>query len=50
MRVMLHAAVSSGLVTADALAATYGRFVTMVGPALRALNFADVDPTHAARV
>jgi hypothetical protein len=50
MRVMLRVALSSGLVTADALAATYDRFVTMVGPALRALDLADVDPAHAARV
>jgi hypothetical protein len=50
MRVMLRVAASSGLVAADTLAAAYDRFVAMAGPALRALNLADVDPAHAGRV
>jgi hypothetical protein len=50
MRVMLRVAASSGLVSSDGLAAAYDRFVDMAGPALRALNLADVDPAHAGRV
>ena len=49
MRVMLRGAASSGLVTADELAAAYDRFVTIAGPALRTLDLADVDPAHAGR-
>lgn len=50
MRVMLRVAVSSGLVTAEALAAAYDRFVAMARPALRTLDLADIDPAHARRV
>jgi hypothetical protein len=49
LRVMLRVAAAAGLVTADALAAAYDRFVTMAGPALRTLDLADVDPAHAGR-
>ena len=49
MRVMLRVVASSGLVTAEALAAAYDRFVTMARPALRTLDLADVDPVHAGR-
>jgi hypothetical protein len=50
MRVMLHIAVSSGLVAAEELAAAYDRFVTLARPAPRTLDLADVDPAHARRV
>jgi hypothetical protein len=49
MWVMLRIAASSGLLTADELAAAYHRFITMARPALRTLNLADVDPAHAGR-
>jgi hypothetical protein len=50
MRVMLHLAVSAGLLTASELAAAYDRLVALARPALPTLNLADVDPAHAARV
>jgi hypothetical protein len=50
IRFMLRIAVSSGLVTAEELAAAYDQFVTTARPALRTLDLADVDPAHARRV
>jgi hypothetical protein len=49
MRVMLHLAVSAGLLTASELAAAYDRLVALARPALRTLDLADVDSAHAAR-